>query len=243
MLVLSVLNQKPDHLFKSMEITKEDLQKKYRNLSDDKIIEIYQSGELTDIALSVLKDELSRREITADKIESIEKEKQKEKESQFEKATLPKAPKVWIGFIFALGFLISEFVEIMMGIESPFGPFTTPISLAGMIYWLFCVQRFHQILNALTIDGYSISPGKSVGFHFIPIFNCYWIFKWPYELSKYINSLGKVKMISGVLLGIMFFFSLLFNRVDASIGLACFFGVSAYINRKLKKQLEYGKII
>ena len=219
-----------------MEIKKEDLEKRYRNLSDEKLIEIYQTGSLTDIALSALKNELSVRGLSDDKIQNIETEKKEEKEREFKSTKPPKAPKIWVGYIFALALFIFSFVDFFLESESSFVPLSFTIGIAGMLYWLFCVQRFHQILNTLTIDGYSVSPSKAVGFHFIPFFNLYWIFKWPIELSKFVNDIGKVKMISGALLGLILFLSIFIYRlIDGSIGLVCVYSVGLYINNKIKK--------
>jgi hypothetical protein len=159
-----------------------------------------------------------------------------QKERKFKETKPPKAPRVWIGYIFALVLLIVGLSEIVIETNSRFDPIAFSIGLAGMLYWLFCVQRFHQILNTLTIDGYSISPGKAVGFHFIPFFNLYWIFKWPIELSKFVNKIGKVKMISGAFLGLILLISIfIYRQIDGSIGLVCVYSVGLYINNKIKK--------
>jgi uncharacterized ion transporter superfamily protein YfcC len=59
----------------TLEIKKEDIEKRYRNLSDEELIKIKETGFLSDMAFLVLNDELSRRGITADKIRKIQKEK------------------------------------------------------------------------------------------------------------------------------------------------------------------------
>jgi hypothetical protein len=223
-----------------MEIKKEDLVKRYNTLSDQKLIEVYKSGDLTDIALSAIKDELNKRGLTGKEIESIAHQKQQENIEAFKQAEIPKAPKVWIGFIFAATFFVGEIV-LVFGFEGKFTPILTPIGFIGIFYWLFCVQRFHQILDTLTIDEYAISPGKAVGFHFIPFYNFYWVFKWPIELSKFINGLGNVTMANGGFIGLLLFICFLLYRLDGAISLTCIFLVGSYINLKIKKQISYRK--
>ena len=187
-----------------MEIKKEDLVKRYSTLSDQELIEVHKSGDLTDIALSAIKDELNRRSLTEKEIESIAHQRQQEKIEAFKKAEIPKVPKVWIGFIFAATFFAGEFV-VPIGLEEKYFPIFTFIGFIGFGYWLSCIHRFHQILDTLTIDEYVISPGKAVLFHFIPFYNLYWIFKWPIELSKFINGLGNVTMVNGGFIGLLSF--------------------------------------
>jgi hypothetical protein len=80
-----------------------------------------------------------------------------------------KLPHVWLGFIFVFLFFASEIIEAFQGYER-IGPFTLLSSLGGMIFWLFCVYRFHKVLNEMN-SSYPISPGEAVGKHFIPFYN------------------------------------------------------------------------
>src|SRR5262249_7979909 len=150
-------------------------------------------------------------------------------------------PKMWIGVLLAFGFLAAELVESMQGNPTEIGAFTLIAGLAGWVYWLFCVQRFHTILNQISprVAGepsYPITPSKAVRYHFIPFFNFYWLFKWPLELARYLSSQTSVKVVSGVLLGSLILLCLMISRLfDGGIGLALLFGVGAYISRRLRE--------
>jgi len=74
---------------------------------------VKKSGGLTDVALSVISHELIKRGLNEKEIENREHQKQKEKIDAFKKAETPKAPKVWIGFILAAAFLVSEITLII----------------------------------------------------------------------------------------------------------------------------------
>ena len=114
-----------------------------------------------------------------------------------------------------------------------------PISLAGSIYWFFCVYRLHKILAELTRGRYPISPGEAAWKHIIPFYNLYWVFKWPGELSDYLTRRGRVKIISGAVIGVMLLLGFLIARFfDAAIGLAIIFGLTAFMSAKLRAHVK-----
>lgn len=61
------------------------------------------------------------------------------------------------------------------------------VALAAVAFYYFCVYRFHKL--ACTAPGWKhpVSPGRAVGFHFIPFFNLYWVFRWPAELGRFLR--------------------------------------------------------
>lgn len=154
---------------------------------------------------------------------------------------VPPLRKIWIGFALAFAFLVMEFVDLAAGGESP----ATKLGLlaaavAGWFYWLSCVQRFHTILNWISprvagASTYPITPGQAVGYHFIPFYNFFWLFKWPMVLSKYLGENTSVRMVPGALLGLLGFLGLLLRFVDGFLGLSVMFCVALYISRKLRQ--------
>ncbi len=148
-------------------------------------------------------------------------------------------PKVWVGFIIAGVFLLVELIAQASGYDNDdLMVYLLAIGLVGSIYWLFCVHRFHKILREMTND-YEISPGAAVGYHFVPFYNFYWIFKWPIVFSKTINALGTVKMANGALLGVLLLIALLINRFfDGAVGMTFIFGIGTYMANVLRKQIQ-----
>ena len=71
------------------------------------------------------------------------------------------------------------------------------IFLAGVIYsmvllhrvWKFAINQSHNHNLKPSIE----TPGKAVGFLFIPIFNFYWMFKAYGELAMDLNSIARAK--------------------------------------------------
>ena len=113
------------------------------------------------------------------------------------------------------------------------------IALAGWIYWLFCVFRFHKILLEISRNHYPISSGEAVWKHFIPFYNLYWTFHWPSAMSDYLNRRERVKMVSGNLLGAVLLVSALTARFfDGGIGLTGTFVIGMYISARLRQHVE-----
>ncbi len=159
---------------------------------------------------------------------------------------VPPLRKIWIGFAFAFAVLVAEVVDVAADGQSrgaKLGLLMAP--LVGWIYWLACVQRFHTILNWISprmagASTYPITPGQAVGYHFIPFYNFFWLFKWPMVLSRYLRENTSVRMVSGGFLGLLGFLGLFLRLADGFLGLSLMFCVGLYISRKLREAVaEY----
>lgn len=154
-------------------------------------------------------------------------------------------PWIWVGFVFAGAFffigvlaVVLETFETAPDTIKALNAILVAIGIGSFIYWLFCVYRLHKIMAQLTDGRYSISPGEAALKHIIPILGLIWIFQWPAALSDYLNERGRVKMISGHLIGAMLLLSLLLRYVDGAIGTVALFGVTLYISAKQKKHIK-----
>src|SRR5688500_12613151 len=151
-------------------------------------------------------------------------------------------PWVWIGFLFAGAFFMIEVLFVILELEeTAINGVLTLLMIGGWIYWLVCVHRIHKILAELTRNRYPISPGEGALKHIIPFYNLVWVFKWPAQLSDYINRRGRVKMISGHVIGAMLLLSLLLRMVDAGFGMAFIVGVTMYVSNKVKQHVKTGQ--
>jgi len=150
---------------------------------------------------------------------------------------------VWLGFIFAAAFLFQETLAVLLEFEEAVTNLTLIlIGLAGWIYWLFCVFRFHKILIEMSRNQYPVGAGEAVGKHLIPFYNFVWIFRWPTHLSDYLNQRGRVHVVSGKLLGLLLLLSALTARfVDGGVGLIGMFAVGMYISAKLRRHIQLVK--
>ncbi len=107
----------------------------------------------------------------------------------------------WIGFVgLGIGFILYAIcaellcVPMSSGVES-----IVPVFMLGFIIWgniLGCILLHH--CWALIQDGEArTSPGKAVGFCFIPVFNIYWPYVAYVGLSKELNAYCENKQIDG----------------------------------------------
>jgi hypothetical protein len=149
-------------------------------------------------------------------------------------------PWVWFGFIFVVAFIIEETVMVLFQLEESGATLVLIlIALAGWVYWLFCVSRFHKILGEISRGRYPITGAEAALKHLIPFYNLVWIFRWPAAMSEYLNRRERVKMVSGNLLGFLLLISLLVGRfLDGGVGLTGTFLVGMYISAKLRKHIE-----
>jgi len=148
-------------------------------------------------------------------------------------------PWVWFGFFFVAAFITEETVMLVFQLDqSVANSLLILIGLAGWIYWLFCVSRFHRILGEISRNQYPIAPGEAAWKHFVPFYNLVWIFRWPAAMSDYFNQRERVKMVSGNLLGVFLLLAALTSRfLDGGVGLAGTFVVGMYISAKLRKHV------
>jgi hypothetical protein len=149
-------------------------------------------------------------------------------------------PWVWFGFLFVAAFIAEETLMFALDLDPAVAKLVLVLlGLAGWIYWLFCVSRFHNILCEISRNHYPISGAEAAWKHFIPFYNLYWTFRWPSAMSDYLNRRDRVKMVSGNLLGAVLLLSALTARFfDGGIGLTGTFAVGMYISSKLGQHVD-----
>jgi hypothetical protein len=152
-------------------------------------------------------------------------------------------PWVWFGFIFPIAFLLEETLGIVLELEESLTTLILIlIGVSGWIFWMACVHRFHKILQEMSRNQYPISPAEAVWKHFIPFYNLVWLFRWPTNIAEYMNQRGRVKMVSGNLLGLILLLCALTTRFfDGGIGLIGTFCVGMYLWAKFRRHMELVK--
>lgn len=159
-------------------------------------------------------------------------------------ATLPRLPQIWIGYLIGFATIIAEFVAAALHPDPPTSLFAIPPvyvflpAFVGFVYWLVCVHRFHLILADVPGAQYPVSPARAVGFHFIPLYNFYWLFKWPQEIAKFLNARLRRRLMKpcGVGFAVLTAFIVRFV-VDPGLGLILMFVTASYISACLRYAL------
>ncbi len=109
-----------------------------------------------------------------------------------------KLPKMWIGFLLAV---ISSIMGVIDVSKDEYGvhyqSWSLIFILATILYHFYCIYQQHKVIMIITKGKHKITPGKAFWYHFIPIFDLYWAFKWPSEIAKSIGrTVPYIKMSS-----------------------------------------------
>lgn len=152
-------------------------------------------------------------------------------------------PRVWIGYLIGLATIIAEMVaisrhpELTKGSDITKGEFFIPplylflANFIGFVYWLVCVYQIHVVLARVPGWHHPISPRRAVGFHFIPVYFLYWLFKWPKEIAAFVNGRLGRKVMKSVGVGIAFLLALVMHFLDSGFGLILLFIPLSYLTR------------
>jgi hypothetical protein len=158
---------------------------------------------------------------------------------------IARLPKLWIGYLLALATLIGEMIavaqhpELAKSTEFVVPPLTIFLpAFIALVYWFTCVYRYHVVLANVPGWSHPVTPNRAVWFHLIPIFNLYWLFRWPYAIAVFVNQRMNAPVMSLWAAGASFLIALLCRVFEPALGTTMLFFTCAYISRQLKRALE-----
>lgn len=160
----------------------------------------------------------------------------------------PQLPQIWIGYLLAFATVVAETIAISVHPGLAKGNTAPPLyfflaDFIAAVYWFVCIYRYHQVMAHVPGWRHPISPAKAVGFHFIPFYNIYWIFKWPQPIAAFVNArLGRppdkpLMRPQGIGFAVL---SALIIRVfvDPGLGLILLFMSASYLSACLRRALS-----
>ena len=169
-------------------------------------------------------------------------------------ALLKKLPDMWWGYMTVLAYWAAQLYLTLVVQQQGFTRETLPtplpqaIELAkwpamatvlGCATLYFCfVYVFHRIAAETPGWHHPISPMRAVGFHFIPLYSYYWLFKWPLEFGKYLRWCTPNPGI-GWQLGLAYIGSQLLFLLDPGTAILATVGLLGYIRWRLRLALEF----
>lgn len=160
----------------------------------------------------------------------------------------PPFPRIWVGYLLGLATLIAEIVAILLHPELTKELFVTPplyLFLANFIslaYWLVCVYEFHLVLRHVSSGAYPIKPLRAAWFHLIPVYGLYWVYKWPRELARFVNSRFPAPLMRPQRAGLAVFLAfVVFLLLDRGFGMILLFWAAAHLARCLRLALAVGQ--
>ncbi len=129
----------------------------------------------------------------------------------------PMLPNPFLGSIFPIIYFGSIVFKYNYTTE-----FIIPVSilLFGWVYYLYVVYTAHEIVQVRYNNRYPVSPTKAILFHFIPLYNIYWVYKWCSDLCVYINRKEQTSIVNqNVIIGYVGG-GMIISRYVPGIGLA-----------------------
>ena len=130
------------------------------------------------------------------------------------------------------------FAEIAAAVAEKGFEYVMMLALVAWLYWLYCVYKFHDVMENIPGYEHPISSNRAVAMHFIPFYNLYWTFKWPREIATFVNWRMQSQAMNGSSVGLLVLLSVLIGRkVDGFLGLMLLFSSGVYISRRIKKAL------
>jgi hypothetical protein len=156
---------------------------------------------------------------------------------------LPPLPQLWVGYLLGFATIVAEFVDaslhppdrVINEIPIP-NLYLFLLMFVGGVYWLVCVYRYHLVMQHVPGWKHPISPARAVGFHFIPIYNLYWVFKWPQEIARFVNWRFGQPVMKPQMVGLMVFAAFVMRfLLDPGLGLILLFLAASYVSGCLRK--------
>ncbi len=152
----------------------------------------------------------------------------------------PKLPTIWIGYLLGVATIVAELVAVALHPELAKEGGIAPlylflVSFVGGVYWLVCIYGIHVALKFAPGWQHPISPARAVGFHFIPFYNLYWIFRWPKEIAVFVNQRLQTKAMKPVAVGLAILAALVLRIFDPGFGLILLFLPLSYVSECLRR--------
>jgi hypothetical protein len=161
-------------------------------------------------------------------------------EQQAQPGTPAAFPRIWVGYLLGVATLIAEMVAIYLHPELAKEPLLVPplyLFLANficLVYWFVCAYEFHVVLMQASAGAYSIKPIRAAWFHLIPIYGLYWVYKWPRELARFVNSRLPAPLMKPDRTGLAVFLAfVVFLFLDRGFGMILLFWTASHLSRCL----------
>jgi hypothetical protein len=154
-------------------------------------------------------------------------------------------PHIWVGYLLGVATIIAEMVAISLHPELAKEPLLIPplylflANFISLVYWLVCVYEFHVILMQAASGAYPIKPIRAAWFHLIPIYGLYWVYKWPREFARFVNSRVPAPLMRPERTGFAVFLAfIIFLFLDRGFGMIVLFWAASHLSRCLRFALS-----
>ncbi|HOO57390.1 MAG TPA: tetratricopeptide repeat protein [bacterium] len=109
-----------------------------------------------------------------------------------------------IGMLISVASLFYKtFVLTKGGIENWPGQLVFYRIIAFALIWFLGLNSLHNSVQTISGGRFPLSKARLIGFHLIPIFNLYWICKWPIIFDEFISDKTGEEKDGGIYTGMM----------------------------------------
>jgi hypothetical protein len=157
----------------------------------------------------------------------------------------PRFPRIWVGYLLGVATVVAEMIAISLHPELAKEPLIVPplylflANFISLVYWLVCVYEFHVLLIYASSGSYPIKPLRAAWFHLIPIYGLYWVYKWPRELARFVNSRLPAALMRPERTGLAVFLAfIVFLLLDRGFGMILLFWAASHLSRCLRLALS-----
>jgi hypothetical protein len=167
------------------------------------------------------------------------------RETETRPGARPPLPRIWVGYLLGFLTIITEIIAVTLHPELAKGQLLVPplylflANFISLVYWLVCAYEFHAVLAQVTDGHYPIKPLRAAWFHLIPIYGLYWVFKWPRELARFVNSRFEAPLMKPDKTGLTVFAAFTaFLLLDRGLGMILLCFAASYLSRCLRLALN-----
>ncbi len=146
----------------------------------------------------------------------------------------PRLAPAWVGFLLVALYVAAGVYEAQPG--APQYGLRVWAWLLTLTYWLYCVYRINSALRVATNNAHPIIPSQSVTFHFVPIYNIYWVFRWTNAVGAFLRSRSQTYARGEA--GACILFAAVLGKVEPVLGLLALFAFITWFTSRISKALQ-----
>jgi hypothetical protein len=157
---------------------------------------------------------------------------------------VPSFPRIWVGYLLGLATSVAEIVAIALHPDLLQAQFPVPplylflANFLSLVYWMVCVYELHAVVAYATDGVYPIKPLRAAWFHLIPVYGLFWVYKWPRELAKFVNSRMPSPVMKPEKTGYLVFLAfVVFLILARGMGMILLFWALSYLSAALQLTL------
>jgi hypothetical protein len=159
-------------------------------------------------------------------------------------AGLPPFPKIWLGYLLGLATSVAEIVAIKLHPDLLQAQFPVPplylflANFLSLVFWMVSVYELHTVVAFATGGEYSIKPVRAAWFHLLPVYGLFWVYKWPRELAKFVNTRLPSPLMKPQKTGYLVFLAfVVFLVLARGLGMILLFWALSYLSTAVRLTL------